>query len=70
MTHSTTAQRRKTYRKEIGERRMTGFHTYRVARPTGAAAIALLVAGLVGKPAQAVEFDIDGWTGSVDTALV
>ncbi|MEA2830077.1 MAG: hypothetical protein QOF22_825 [Bradyrhizobium sp.] len=49
---------------------MTGFHTYRVARPTGAAAIALLVAGLVGKPAQAVEFDIDGWTGSVDTALV
>ncbi|MGB8843840.1 MAG: DUF1302 family protein [Aliidongia sp.] len=49
---------------------MTGFQGYRVTLATGAAAIALLAVGLAGKPARAVEFDIDGWTGSADTALI
>ena len=36
---------------------------------TGAAAIALLAAGLATQPAYAIDFDVDGWTGSADTTI-
>jgi hypothetical protein len=49
---------------------MTNFNRHRQRLATGGAAIALIAAGMAGGPAAAVEFDIDGWTGSADTALI
>ena len=36
---------------------------------TGSPAIALLATSLIGRPAYAIDFDIDGWAGSADTTL-
>jgi hypothetical protein len=63
-------QHRVTRRKAIGEGRMRKFHGHRLALATSGAAIALLAASLGSRPAFAVDFDIDGWTGSADTSLV
>jgi len=48
---------------------MTRLHGQRLTLGTGAAAIALLAAGLAAPPAHAIDFDIDGWTGSADTTI-
>ncbi|MEI9987860.1 MAG: DUF1302 family protein [Aliidongia sp.] len=48
---------------------MAGFHGQRLTLATSAAAVALLAAGLAARPAYAIDFDVDGWTGSVDTTI-
>ena len=45
------------------------FQGHRLTWATGGAAIALLAAGLAARPAHAIDFDVDGWTGSADTTL-
>jgi Protein of unknown function (DUF1302) len=49
---------------------MARLQGHRLTLATSGAAIALLAAGLAGRPAYAIDFDIDGWTGSADTTLL
>jgi hypothetical protein len=49
---------------------MALFQRHRLALATSGAAVAVLVASLAGRPAYAIDFDVDGWTGSADTALL
>lgn len=42
----------------------------RVTLATGGAVIALFTASLAGRPAYAIDFDVDGWSGSADTTLL
>jgi hypothetical protein len=48
---------------------MARLQGHRRALATSGAAIALLTAGLLGQPAYAVDFDVDGWSGTADTTL-
>ena len=48
---------------------MARLHGHRLTLGTGAAAIALVAAGLAARPAYAIDFDVDGWTGSADTTI-
>ena len=49
---------------------MARLQGHRLTLATSGAAIALLVAGMASRPAYAIDFDIDGWTGSADTTLL
>jgi hypothetical protein len=60
----------KLVERPLGEGSMARFQRLRLTQATCCAAVALAAVGLAGRPAYAIDFDIDGWTGSADTALL